>query len=54
MATKDYLGWDQTLFRDPDVFEIDFVPDQLHHRDRQLRELAFHVRPALRGGRPSG
>lgn len=52
MATKDYLGWDQTLFRDQDVFEIDFVPDQLHHRDRQLRELAFHVRPALRGGRP--
>lgn len=44
--------WDETLFRDPEVFEIDYVPEQFNHRDTQIRELAFQVRPGLRGGRP--
>lgn len=44
--------WDETLFRDPEVFEIDYVPEQFNHRDAQIRELAFQVRPGLRGGRP--
>ena len=44
------LRSDQTLFRDPDVFELTFVPEHLHHRDAQVRELAFLLRPPLRGG----
>ncbi|MDR9816149.1 MAG: ORC1-type DNA replication protein [Candidatus Methanoculleus thermohydrogenotrophicum] len=49
---KNLLMWDETLFRDPDVFEIDYVPEQFNHRDAQIRDLAFQVRPGLRGGRP--
>ena len=49
---KNLLMWDETLFRDPDVFEIDYVPEQFNHRDAQIRELAFQVRPGLRGVRP--
>jgi cell division control protein 6 len=49
---KDLLMWDETLFRDQEVFEIDHVPEQFNHRDAQIRELAFQVRPGLRGGRP--
>ncbi|NLA39082.1 MAG: ORC1-type DNA replication protein [Methanomicrobiales archaeon] len=49
---KNLLMWDETLFRDPDVFEIDYIPEQFNHRDTQIRELAFQVRPGLRGGRP--
>ena len=49
---KSLLMWDETLFRDPEVFEIDYVPEQFNHRDTQIRELAFQVRPGLRGGRP--
>ncbi len=49
---KNLLMWDETLFRDPEVFEIDYVPEQFNHRDAQIRELAFQVRPGLRGGRP--
>jgi len=44
--------WDETLFRDPEVFEIDYVPEQFNHRDAQIRELAFQVRPGMRGARP--
>ena len=50
---KDLLMWDETLFRDPEVFEIDYVPEQFNYRDEQTRELAFQIRPALRGGPPS-
>ncbi len=49
---KDLLMWDETLFRDPEVFEIDYVPEQFNYRDDQTKELAFQIRPALRGGRP--
>jgi len=52
MTIKDLLMWDESLFRDSDTFEIDYVPDQFEFRDTQMRELAFQIRPALRGGRP--
>ena len=52
MMKKNLLMWDETLFRDPEVLEIDYVPEQFEFRDAQMRELAFQIRPALRGGRP--
>jgi len=44
--------WDETLFRDPQVFEIDFVPDEFRFREEQLSALSFQIQPALRGTRP--
>lgn len=49
---KDLLMWDETLLRDPEVFEIDHVPEQFNHRDLQMREFAFQIRPGMRGSRP--
>jgi cell division control protein 6 len=49
---KNLLMWDESLFRDPEVFEIDHVPEQFNHRESQMRELAFQAHPGLRGGRP--
>jgi len=49
---KNLLMWDETLFRDPEVFEFDYVPEQFQFRENQMRELAFQIRPGLRGGRP--
>ena len=49
---KNLLMWDETLFRDPEVLEIDYVPEQFEFRDAQMREMAFQIRPGLRGGRP--
>jgi cell division control protein 6 len=46
------LKWDESLFRDPDVFEIDYIPDQFLYRDAQITELSHLIRPAARGGRP--
>ena len=49
---KHLLRWDETLFRDMEVFEIDYVPEQFHHREVQMRELAFQIAPGMKGGRP--
>ena len=46
------LNHDQTLFRDIEVFEASFVPEQLCHREAQVKELAFLISPALRGVSP--
>ncbi len=45
---KNLLMWDESLFRDPEVFEIDYLPEQFEFRDTQMQELAFQIRPGLR------
>ncbi|MDK2989513.1 MAG: archaeal cell division control protein 6 [Methanoculleus sp.] len=50
MTHSSLLRSDETLFRDREVFEFTFVPEHLHYRDVQVRELASLLRPALRGG----
>ena len=49
MTHSSLLRSDETLFRDPEVFELTYLPEHLHHRDAQTRELAFLIRPAFRG-----
>jgi cell division control protein 6 len=51
-VTHNLLNWDETLFRDPEVFDPDFVPEQFNFREAQMRELSFQLRPGLRGARP--
>ncbi|MFC7204900.1 ORC1-type DNA replication protein [Haloferax namakaokahaiae] len=46
------LSWDETVFRDEHVFEIDFVPETFNHRETQLQSLKYALRPAVRGSRP--
>ncbi|QYZ80145.1 ORC1-type DNA replication protein [Methanofollis formosanus] len=46
------LTADQTLFRDPAVFESAHLPEVFNHRDTQLEALAFALRPAFAGYRP--
>lgn len=49
---KDLLLWDQTIFRNEEYFELDYLPENLLHRDSQLRSLKFSIAPALRGATP--
>ncbi|MBP1924022.1 cell division control protein 6 [Halorubrum alkaliphilum] len=48
----DMLSWDESVFRDESVFEIDYVPETFHHRESQLESLKYALRPAVRGSRP--
>jgi len=51
MMRKNLLNWEETLFRDPDVFELNYIPDQFNYRDDQTEMLSFAIRPGLRGGK---
>ncbi|MBB6647896.1 ORC1-type DNA replication protein [Halobellus ruber] len=46
------LSWDESVFRDEHVFEIDYVPETFRHRETQLESLKYALRPAVRGSRP--
>ena len=52
MRQRETLRYDQTVFRDRKVFEFTYMPDELHHRDAQIRELALLARLAIRDGSP--
>ncbi len=46
------LSWDESVFRDEHVFEIDYVPETFEHRESQMQSLQYALRPAVRGSRP--
>ncbi|VVB67540.1 ORC1-type DNA replication protein 2 [uncultured archaeon] len=46
------LLWEETLFKDRDLFELDHLPEHFLHREAQMNSLKFCIRPALQGARP--
>ena len=52
MADDDMLSWDESVFRDESVLELDYLPDAFRHRDEQMEALKYALRPAVRGSRP--
>jgi len=49
---KKYLYSDETLFRNRDLFEIDYIPEEFNYRESQLKDIAFALQPGLHGSRP--
>jgi cell division control protein 6 len=48
----DMLSWDQTIFKNSEMFELDYVPEHFLHRSGQVEGLMFNLRPAIRGAHP--
>ncbi len=53
IVSRNFTFSDKPLFRDADILECDHVPDQVLFRDAELGELAFLIKPGLRGQRPA-
>lgn len=49
---KDVLAYDETLFKDARVFDLDYIPKDFNYRDAQLRSIYMCLKPAAQGGRP--
>jgi len=49
---EDMLSWDESVFRNEHVFEIDYVPETFLHRQSQMESLKYALKPAVRGSRP--
>ena len=52
MSIDDILLFDETIFKNIDAFNPDYVPENYLHRESQMEALAICLRPALRGGNP--
>ncbi len=52
MADDDMLSWDESVFRNEHVLELDYLPEAFLHRDEQMETLKYALRPAVRGSRP--
>ena len=52
MGIDDILLFDETIFKNIEAFNPDYVPENYIHRETQMESLAICLRPALRGGRP--
>ena len=52
MDIDDILLYDETLFKNIDAFNPDYLPENFMHRKSQMEALALSIRPALRNGRP--
>jgi len=48
---KDMLGYEETLFQNERVFDLDHVPENFIHRDAQMEDIGYSLLPALRGER---
>lgn len=53
MDLQDILLHDETIFKDVRVFNSDYLPEEFKLRQSQMEEMAFSLRPALHGGKPS-
>lgn len=53
MDLQDILLHDETIFKDVRVFNSDYLPEKFKLRQSQMEEMAFSLRPALHGGKPS-
>jgi cell division control protein 6 len=49
---EEMLSWDESVFRNEHVFEIDYVPETFLHRETQMETLKYALKPAVRGSRP--
>ena len=49
---EDILLWEETIFKNEVMFEIDYIPESFMHRESQMQSLQFNIRPAFRGTRP--
>lgn len=52
MGIDDILLYDETIFKNINAFNPDYVPENFLHREAQMEALAICLRPAIRGGIP--
>ncbi|NMC59443.1 MAG: ORC1-type DNA replication protein [Candidatus Methanofastidiosa archaeon] len=50
---KDILMWDESLLRNPEVFDLNYLPDVFRFRDNEMEAISHNVKPLLKGDFPT-
>ena len=49
---KNFLSWEQTLFRDREIFELGYVPEEFLYREMQMKSIGYAIAPGIEGKKP--
>lgn len=49
---KNFLAWEQTLFKDREIFEFGYVPDEFLYRELQMKSISYAIAPGIEGKQP--
>ncbi|SDA73006.1 ORC1-type DNA replication protein [Methanobrevibacter millerae] len=53
MGIEDILMYDESLFKNINAFDPDYLPPNYNFRDTQMEAMAIAIRPAMRNAQPS-
>ncbi|VVB87293.1 ORC1-type DNA replication protein 2 [uncultured archaeon] len=46
---KNFLTWEQTLFKDSEIFDSGYVPEQFLYRETQMKSIGYAIAPGMKG-----
>lgn len=49
---KNFLTWEQTLFKDREIFDSGHVPEQFLYREAQMKSIGYAIAPGIEGKQP--
>ncbi len=49
---KNFLMWEQTLFKDSEIFDSGYVPEQFLYREAQMKSIGYAIAPGIEGKQP--
>jgi len=49
---KNLLTWEQTLFRDSEIFESGMSAEQFLYREAQMKSIGYAIAPGIEGKQP--
>jgi cell division control protein 6 len=50
---KDILMWDESLLRNPEVFDLNYLPEVFKFRDNEMEAISHNVKPLIKGDFPT-
>lgn len=49
---SSYLTREQTLFKDRNIVEFGYVPEQFFYREPQMKSIGYAIAPGIQGEKP--
>ncbi len=49
---QNFLAWEQTLFKDREIFDFGYVPEEFLYREAQMKDIGYAIAPGIEGKQP--
>ncbi len=49
---ENFLTWEQTLFKDREIFDSGYVPEEFLYREKQMKSIGYAIAPGIEGKQP--